>query len=71
MELIHAHEEEVQIELSAVPVSIQAKKESRDRVSGEIRALVSNIPFLFSGDIRSHHPVVASGATALRKRPDC
>jgi Holliday junction resolvase RusA-like endonuclease len=51
MELIHAHEEEIKIKLSTVPVSIQAKKESRDTVSTEIRSLVSEIPFLFSGDV--------------------
>jgi Holliday junction resolvase RusA-like endonuclease len=50
-ELVHAHEEEIQIRLTAVPVSVQAKKERRDAISAELRAVIADIPILFSGDV--------------------
>jgi len=51
MELIHAHETEVQIKLSSVPVSIQAKKERRDQIAEEIRNVCLPAKLLFSGDV--------------------
>jgi Holliday junction resolvase RusA-like endonuclease len=50
-ELVHAHEEEVQIKLAAVPVSVQAKKDRRDAISAELKAVTADIPILFSGDV--------------------
>lgn len=50
-ELVHAHEEEVQIKLTAVPVSVQAKKDRRDAISAELKAVTTGIPILFSGDV--------------------
>jgi Holliday junction resolvase RusA-like endonuclease len=51
MELIHAREEEVQIKLPSVPVSIQAKKERRDQITAEIKKVCSSVEWLFSGDV--------------------
>ena len=50
-ELVHAHEEEVQIKLTALPVSVQAKKERRNAISAELITVLADIPILFSGDV--------------------
>lgn len=49
--MIRASEGEVQIQLSSVPASVQAKKARRDQIVVELRAITSTIPILFSGDV--------------------
>jgi len=51
MPLLSADEEEVQIELASLPVSIQAKKARRDLINSEVLNITSKIPILFSGDV--------------------
>jgi Holliday junction resolvase RusA-like endonuclease len=51
VELVYAREDEVQLVLSSVPASVQAKKSRRQQIEIEIKTLLAKVPFLFSGDV--------------------